>query len=373
MTRNAVSTVQRRTHEQRGAEGAPYDHGAESPPARPGSADSMLSEHALRGLLEEVLGDRVAAVRTRPLVGGASRELWMLEADLRSSGAVRFVLRRDPEHGQSPWPSVSLETEFRVLEEALSAGIPVPKPVHFEPRGGRLGTAGYVMEYLEGEAVAPRILRDAAFEDARARLPRQLGEALARIHALPLEPLESTAATADDSLDDVLSACERVLRKVSEPLPATEACLRWLQLHRPTEPDIVFVHGDFRMGNLLVGGEGLRAVLDWELAHPGVAAEDIAFMCVRTWRFGRDRLRVGGLAGIEELLTAYEEAGGRSIAPEEVRYWELFGNVKWAIGCASQAHLALAGHRRDIELAALGRRICQAEWDMLQLLGELGR
>ena len=129
----------------------------------------------------------------------------------------------------------------------------------------------------------------------------------------------------------------------------------------------VTVHGDFRMGNLLVGPGGLRAVLDWELAHAGDPAEDLGWLCAPAWRFGGPGA-VGGVGGLDELLAAYVAAGGEPVDPDRVRWWQVYGTLKWAVICALQAAVHLRGASRSVELAAIGRRICESEWDLVGLL-----
>ena len=204
---------------------------------------------------------------------------------------------------------------------------------------------------------------------ARERLPGQLAAALARIHSLDLASLPSLPR---DDADPAASACdfwERALDDVGEPLPAVEAGLRWLRLNPPPPPDRpALVHGDFRLGNFIVDPDGLAAVIDWELCHAGDPAEDIGWLCIRSWRFGNDALPVAGLGELEPFLEAYEAAGGARPDPERLRWWEAMGNVKWAVICARQAADHLTGRRPSAELASLGRRICEPEWDLLELI-----
>jgi aminoglycoside phosphotransferase (APT) family kinase protein len=110
-------------------------------------------------------------------------------------------------------------------------------------------------------------------------------------------------------------------------------------------------------------------VIDWELCHAGDPAEDVGWLCIRSWRFGNDALPVAGVGQLEPFLAAYEAAGGVRPDAERLRWWEAFGNVKWAIICARQAHDHLVGDRPSLELASLGRRICEPEWDLLELVG----
>ena len=144
--------------------------------------------------------------------------------------------------------------------------------------------------------------------------------------------------------------------------------MRWLAAHRPPSGPRVTVHGDYRMGNLLVGPDGLRGVLDWELAHTGDPAEDIGWLCAPAWRFGGSG-DVGGFGALPDLLAAYADAGGDAMTPERVHWWQVYATVKWATICALQASAHLSGATRSVELAAIGRRVCESEWDLFALLG----
>jgi aminoglycoside phosphotransferase (APT) family kinase protein len=225
-----------------------------------------------------------------------------------------------------------------------------------------------LLSFVEGTSVAPRVLRRPEYAGARSRMTAQLGGALARIHSIEPAALEGIlpAAQADPALAQI-EEWERQLDEVGEPLPAVELGLRWLRAHAPDPAAPGLVHGDFRLGNFIVDEDGLAAVIDWELAHLGDPAEDLGWLCIRSWRFGNDDRPVAGVGDLDEFLAAYESAGGEPPDRERIRYWEAFGNVKWAVICARQAHDHLTGIRRSHELASLGRRICEPEWDFLQL------
>ena len=114
--------------------------------------------------------------------------------------------------------------------------------------------------------------------------------------------------------------------------------------------------------------EGARAILDWELAHIGHPMEDLGWVCVRSWRFGNDDLPVGGVGTREEFWRAYEAAGGAPVDPDRVRFWEAFGNLRWGIICISQARAYLDKLSRSVELASIGRRTAETEWELLNLM-----
>ncbi len=317
--------------------------------------------NAVREALADATGSDPGSVRIARIPGGASRETFLVEASVD-----RWVLRRDPQGAQS---FVPLEVELGVVRAALGAGVPVAAPLCFEPQGGRFGSAGYLMDHVEGTSVAPRILRRDRYAVARGRLVAQLASALARIHSIDVEDVAGVARSGDDP---ALAACElweAELDRIGEPLPVVEVGLRWLRLNRPPPVERpALVHGDFRLGNLIVDDDGLAAVIDWELCHVGDPAEDVGWLSIRSWRFGNDDRPVAGLGALEDLLDPYEEAGGRRLELERLRWWEALGNVKWAVICARQSHDHRTGRRRGHELASLGRRICEPEWDLLQLM-----
>jgi aminoglycoside phosphotransferase (APT) family kinase protein len=314
--------------------------------------------------LREVLAERgvdAGEIALSQIPGGASRETWLVQSE-----RGRWVLRRDPRGSVSLVP---MGEEFALISSATEAGVPVPEPLAFEPEGGRFGSPGLLMAHVDGTSVAPRILRKPEFEAARDALTTQLGEALARIHAIEAETLNGVLPSpADDPAVAQIAEWERQLDEIGEPLPAVELGLRWLRANAPEPAEPRLVHGDFRLGNFIVDAEGLAAVIDWELAHLGDPAEDIGWLCIRSWRFGNDEEPVAGVGQLDEFIGAYEAAGGAPVSRERVRYWEAFGNVKWAVICARQAHDHLTGVRRSHELASLGRRVCEPEWDLLQLM-----
>jgi hypothetical protein len=141
----------------------------------------------------------------------------------------------------------------------------------------------------------------------------------------------------------------------------------WLVANRPSRTAATIVHGDLRMGNVIVDTDGLAAVIDWELVHVGDPIEDLAWLCVKAWRFGAP-LEVGGVGTIDELVDAYERAGGQCVDRDVFHWWLVQKTLQWGIGCMGQAWAHLSGAVRSHELAAIGRRVAEQEWDLLELL-----
>ena len=97
-----------------------------------------------------------------------------------------------------------------------------------------------------------------------------------------------------------------------------------------------------------------------------------AWPLVRAWRFGVDELRLAGIADVEPYLERYCERSGRAIAVEELFWWEVLGNVKWATGALTQSRRHLSGQERSVELAVLGRLAAEMEYELLDLLERAG-
>lgn len=308
-------------------------------------------------VLSAALGAHVEVSGLHRLPGGSSRETWSFTARRAGAEERRLVLRRDPPRA----PTAGLALEACLLEAAAAAGVPVAPVVAAGAGGGPLGTAYVVMEHVEGETLPRRVLRLVAEHGAGEDLAVQCGRILAAIHCIA--PSSVPGLPGGDQLEQLRG----ILDLLGEPHPALELGLRRLGETRPARTAEVVVHGDFRTGNLIVGPDGVRAVLDWEIAHRGDPLEDLGWLCARSWRFGSP-LPVGGFGSLEALLSSYEKAAGVSVDREAFRWWEALSALRWGVFCILQAHTHLSGAVRSVDLAAIGRRTCEAEWDLLELL-----
>jgi aminoglycoside phosphotransferase (APT) family kinase protein len=315
------------------------------------------------------LGDGVSVAEPKRLPGGASRETWLLAVTHADGREERLVLRRDP-------PGHVVESsragEYALLEAAHAAGVPVPRMRWLEDDAAVLGAPFFVMEWVAGETIGRRLLRDERLAVARDRLPEQLATALAGVHGIdPNRPALSFLTRPDRESSPALTEVARyrdVLRGIApDPHPTLELAVRWLERRAPAPQTTTVVHGDFRIGNVIVGEDGLRAVIDWELAHVGDPLEDLGWLCVRSWRFGNDDRPAGGLCARERFVAAYEAARGVAVDRTAVHWWEVFGNFKWAVVCIMQAQTFLGGGG-NVELAALGRRTAEMELELLDLM-----
>lgn len=312
-----------------------------------------LDATTLEAELRRSLGDDTVEVHElERLTGGSSREIWALT--LRRGGASRaLILRRDPP-GEVRSDGAGLEV--RAMSAAHAAGVPVPEIVAVTSAAAH----GLLLERVDGEALPRQVLRADELGEARAALAFQCGEALGALHS----------ATPPDGVPRIhrLDEYRDVLDELGQDRPVLELAYRWLIDHRPPPRPDVLAHGDFRLGNLIVGPEGLRSVLDWESAHLSSPLEDLGWLCVPAWRFGGPH-PVGGFGTVGDLLAGYAASGGSAdVTTDEMNWAIVLGTWVWAVGCLQQAERHRSGATRSIDLAAVGRRVTENEADLLDLI-----
>jgi aminoglycoside phosphotransferase (APT) family kinase protein len=309
-----------------------------------------MAEGDLVDGLAAVLGASEIVGLTR-LSGGASRDTWRFEADGRP-----LILQRQREGDER-----DMAVEIAALRAAAVANVPTAHVVTASTDRTQLGAAYMILSLVAGETTPRKLLRDEQFAGARAALPGQLAAALVGVHSIDPSAIPGIVET------DQFQQYRELLDTLGQPHPTFELALRWLDANRPPAAGVVVVHGDFRLGNVIVDEAGLRAVLDWELVHLGDPMEDLGWLCVKAWRFGSAK-PVAGVAEYQQLFEAYEAAGGRPVAADVVRWWEVLGTMKWGIMCIMQANAHITGVIRSHELAAIGRRVCENEHDLFLAL-----
>lgn len=305
---------------------------------------------ALGGLL----GARIEDLR--PLTGGASRTTWALTAH-RADSTRRLILRTGPPDELH----AGMELEARTQRLAAAQGAPVPEILMASNSVEPLGIPYLICAEIAGETIVRRIQRN--LDDAgRARLLEGCAVALAAIHRA--DPTDAALMP-----EDPVTRWRGELDAMADTTATFEWAFRWLEQHRPAAAAPTLVHGDFRMGNLMVQGCDLAAVLDWELVHAGDPREDLAWFCIRSWRFGAPVSHdAGGLGSIDTFLAAYTAAGGMPVDRAGLRWWLVLATLRWGVICRYQAHRHLSGQTPSVELATIGRRVCETEWDLLNLL-----
>lgn len=326
-----------------------------------GAAAAGVVAAGLAEVLEPELG-AVEIVDLARLSAGANRETWAFDAVAADGRRHELILQRDRAGVDRLVGTCAKEAE--ILRVAAAHGVPVAEVVVSGMPPGPLERSFTVNRRIAGETIGRRILRDEAWATARDRFVVDCATAMAQIHAIDIDEL------AHVDLVDVADALETQLAvydALAEPHPAFDLGFRWLQAHRPDPIAHCLVHADFRLGNLLFDHDGLAAVLDWEVTHTGDPGEDLGWICVRAWRFGGSR-PVGGIGPYQTLLDAYEQASGVTVPFETLRWWEIYGTLRWGVICLQLGGDFRAGRSRSVEMATIGRRVVENEYDLLRLL-----
>ena len=288
------------------------------------------------GCSRRALGTDVAIENLRALTGGASRTTWAFDA-VTDEQRRSLILRTGPPDDVH----AGMELEARAQAAAAAAGAPVPHILVADDSPAALGNPFLICDEIKGETIVRRIQRQLDGADghaARTRLLQQCAQALAAIHR----------ADARDPGPDPRGPTRRMARRGSTPWatpppPSSGRFAGWPPTGRHRRR-AVLVHGDFRMGNLIVDGSDLAAVLDWELVHVGEAYEDLAWFCIRAWRFGAPAgLGAGGLGSIESFLRAYEQASGTTVDRVAFHWWLVLATLRWGVICRYQAERHLSG------------------------------
>ena len=328
-------------------------------------SDLQDFQQQMQSVLRRLFGPAMVVDSVNRLSGGASQETWLLKL-AGVTAPETLILRRAPEGSLRTANSsaIGLPNEARLIRAAGAQGVPVPDIIHVLSDQDELGE-GYFMSRVAGETIARRILRDDDYAYARDVLPGQCGRALAGIHSVQLNgdpPLPLSQGL------DQLGHYQDVYQSTGFCRPIIDLAIAWLKENAPSSLMPVLTHGDFRLGNIMVNEEGLTAVLDWELCHLGDPREDIAWMCTNSWRFGNIERRLGGFGDLEPFLEAYAAYGGPVISAAEIDWWEVLSSLKWGIMCMMMYESFRTGIDTSVERAAIGRRVSEAEMDLVNLL-----
>ncbi|MBS0363647.1 MAG: phosphotransferase family protein [Proteobacteria bacterium] len=321
---------------------------------------------ALPALARRLGGADAVLAGAERLSGGASMETWSFSVEAPGAPRRDLILRRrsapfDPETSRS----TSLAAEAALIAAVSARGAPAPPLVHVCDEADGLGEC-HVTQKVAGETLGRRIVSDPRFDAVRPKLARQCGEVLAQIHATPPPP-EANLKTSDFLAE--LARYEETYRSTGAERPVLELSFKHLKKHAPPPVEPVLLHGDFRNGNLMIHPEtGVAAVLDWELSHIGDPAEDLGWICVNSWRFGRPDRPVGGFGDYAELLAGYEAAGGAPIPLSRVRAWQALGSLKWGVMCLMMYMSWATGTEVSVERPMIGRRVSETEADLVHIL-----
>ena len=317
---------------------------------------------ALTLIVQRRFGVDARVGNVQSVSAGASAQTWAF--DLIGGGRVQPLIVQLAAGDLRFSGALDKTQQAAVQQGAWERGVPTPKVYGIlDPEDG-LGQ-GFIAERIAGETLGKRIVGAAEFAGAREAMAAQCGRILAQIHAIPPTAVPGLPGYAPATLVERLAAEHHGYH---EPLPMFDLAIRWLHDNLPEPRPPVLVHGDFRTGNFIVDGNGICSVLDWELAHVGDPMEDLGWLCMNAWRFGQLDRPVGGFGMRDQLYAVYEQVSGSAADPSAIRFWEVYGTLKWGVICQYLTFQYLRGDVRSLERAAIGRRVSETELDLLTLI-----
>lgn len=330
-----------------------------------------LDIEGLSDFIRQRTSSERVAVHGHRLGGGAIQENHSLEVTVYGgpmAGAHRWVLRTDAPSGVAV--SRSREQEFRLLELALKAGLVVPRPLWACRDASVIGRPFYVMERVRGTANGRRLVQWEWTTAQRRSIVEDLAANLALLHAVDrsapeisfLEPFEGPPALRR------VAQYHGYLDALPESQPVLEWGLRWLELNAPAGGETVLCHCDFRTGNIMIDGDRVTGILDWEFADLSDPIEDLGWFCARCWRFGADSFEAGGIGEKEDFVTAYERKSGRGVDRQALTYWQIMAEARWAVIALQQAARHLSGKEESLELALTGYMVPEMEMNLIQAI-----
>jgi len=254
----------------------------------------------------------------RLVMGGASREAWLVDVEDPDGVPRALFLRRDNGTGPMHGTPYTIGREASVYRALASTPVPVPEVIASHPDGN---TA--LLERIEGEAYFP------AAGDARAQLAEQFVVILAALHTTDVHtldlPLLVRPRTPEEHATLELDIWEQLHRERGRPDPLVTFTLRWLRARVPTTVDrTVLVQGDTGPGNFMFRDGQIVAVVDWELAHLGDPMEDLAWVITRSL--------LQPFVPLGPWFRRYHELSGIEVSDERLHWWTVFNVVRCAIG-----------------------------------------
>ena len=326
--------------------------------------------------LRPQVGDATRAVPIAQFDNGQSNPTYLIDA-----GTRKLVLRRKPPGTLLP-SAHAVEREFRMMRALAGSQVPVPQCLALCEDPTVIGSAFYVMEYVEG-----RILRDPALPSlARAErgpIYAEMNRVIAELHSL--DPGAVGLADYGRSGNYIQRQVQRWTTQYraaqTEDVPAMERLIEWLPQHIPPGDETRIVHGDFRIDNVIFDPRAPRilAVLDWELSTLGHPLADFAYHCLVWYRnpdtqqglLGLD-LEALALPSVTDYLAAYCRRLGREVLPRhEWEYYLVFNMFRLVGILQGIAARAIQGNASSSQAAVQGsgaRSLAEEAWRRVERL-----
>ena len=331
------------------------------------------------GRLERWMRDHIDGFRgplaAEQFEGGQSNPTYKL---LSGSGA--YVLRRKP-LGQLLPSAHAVDREYRVMRALSGTAVPVPEVYALCEDDTVIGSAFYVMEFLDGRIFWDPRLPDLAPAERRAMF-QSMNAVIAALHSVDhvAVGLAEFGRPGNYLARQIARWSRQYQASETEPQIAMDRLIEWLPRHLPPEGEPRIVHGDYRIDNLIYHPAEPRVigVLDWELSTIGDPLADFAYH-VMAWRVSPELFR--GLAGVdfstlgipteEEYVATYGERIGRGRTKDWEFYmvYSLFRLAAIMQGIAKRAIDGTAASREAVELGRLARPVGEQAWALARSLG----
>ena len=302
-----------------------------------------FDEGALTGYLAAQLPEMTAPVAIRQFQGGQSNPTFLMT----DAAGRRYVLRKKPPGAILP-SAHAVEREYAAMRALRDKAAPVPAARLLCEDPAIIGTAFYVMDYIDG-----RVLTDLRLSDIpkaeRAGYYFAMADGLAALHGVDWRRagLEGFGRPEAYLARQIGRWTKQYLASDPEPNADMEALIAWLPAHLPPDEPAVIAHGDYRLGNLMFAPDGPRllAILDWELATIGHPMADLAYLA-SFYRLPQDGDPFKGLGGADlgelglpsemELVTRYCAAVGRDFPAAEWPFYLAFSlfrsaSIGWGV------------------------------------------
>lgn len=316
-------------------------------------------------LARELGAGRISITNATILGGGAIGENWLIDAEVDGEPR-KWVLRTDAASRMAM--SHDRANEYYCLKAAHDAGAMVPEPVAVSREEKIIGAPFMIVGQVGGYAQGRNMVRDEAVQNDNGALAEELGRTLARIHSVrpPVESLEFLAVPDKSPALVQIDQMRANLDTVSEPRPALEYILCWLERNAPACDQPVLCHGDYRTGNFMAEDGKLTGILDWEFCHWGDRHIDVGWFCARCWRFGADDREAGGIGPRDAFYRGYNEVSDTPLDESVVPYWEVLAAARWAVVALLQGERFVTGGEPSIELLLTGMMAPEMEHEALQ-------
>ena len=266
--------------------------------------------------VEESTGGHI--VDAERVMGGASREAWLMNVRRDDASILELFLRRDNGTGPMQGTPYTIGREAAVYRALASTPVPVPAVIAIHPDGNTV-----LLERIDGEAYFP------AAGDAREQLAHEFVEILAALHVTDIDtldvPMLVRPRTPEEHATLELDIWEALHRERGRPDPLVTFTMRWLRARVPSSVDrTVLVQGDTGPGNFMYRDGRIVAVVDWELAHLGDPMEDLAWVVTRSL--------LQPFVPLAPWFRRYQERSGIAVDGERLRWWTVCNVLRCVIG-----------------------------------------